>query len=391
MLYVTAGIVLGPDVAGVLQVKLDDESVVLAAELTLAVLLFSDAARIDSGILRESLSLPGRLLGIGLPLTIALGTAVTALLLTDLTWVEAALVAAVLAPTDAALGQAVVSDARVPVRIRQSLNVESGLNDGLIVPVVAVLLKLSAGDDVLSFWALVGKVLLELGIGVAVGSTIGLVMGQLVPWIEDQSWMDFEDLRLVAVGGSLATFAGATVIGGNGFITVFVCGLALRRVMGKRATKHTELAEDLGQIGASATFFLFGALMVIPAFTLFSWQIGLCALVTLTAGRMIPVALATIGTGLRIPTVAFIGWFGPRGLASMLFGLLIVAEQISEADQLFSIVAIVIVTSVFLHGMTSAPGAARYSQWFSQHGQHSEMAEARQSPESPIRWRRPGT
>lgn len=388
MLYVAAGLVLGPHSLNFLQVDLDDESVALAAELTLAVLLFSDAARIDTGTLRESLSLPTRLLGLGLPLTILSGTVVTALLITDLSWIEAGLVAAVLAPTDAALGQAVVSDPRVPVRIRQSLNAESGLNDGLVVPVIAVLLSLSIGEEIESVGGLVGEALLEIGLGVAIGVGIGFLMGQLVPWVQRKQWSDSEGQRLVAMGGALAGFAGATAAGGNGFIAVFVCGLALRRIMGKEAAKHTELAEDLGQIGASATFILFGALMVWPAFTLVTWPIIICAIATLTLGRMVPVALSMVGAGLRMPTVAFLGWFGPRGLASMIFGLLIVTERGAQADELFSIVAIVIAGSVLLHGLTSAPGAARYSRWFAVHG-HPEMAEASETPESPIRWHRP--
>ena len=387
MLYVTAGFLLGPDVLDVLNVDLDDESVALAAELTLAVLLFSDAARIDTAALRDSFSLPGRLLGIGLPLTILMGTVVTAALLTELSWTEAGLVAAILAPTDAALGQAVVSDERVPVRIRQSLNVESGLNDGLVVPVVAVFLSLSIGEEIESVGSLIFDALREVGLGIALGAAIGAVMGRVVPWIGERRWSDLEGLRLVAIGGSLAGFAGAGVIGGNGFITTFVCGLVLRQTMGDTVPEHTELAEDVGQIGASATFMLFGALMVWPALSVVTWPVALCALATLTVGRMIPVAMAMVGTGLRAPTVAFLGWFGPRGLASMLFGLLIVADRGGRADELFSIVSVVIVASVVLHGISSAPGAAHYSRWFVQH-RHPEMAEARETRESPIRWRR---
>ena len=385
MLYVIAGLIIGPDVLGLLQIGLEDKSVVLLAELTLAVLLFSDAARIDTATLRESLSLPTRLLTIGLPLTILLGTLVTALFLPGISLVEAALIAAVLSPTDAALGQAVVSDKRVPVRIRQSLNVESGLNDGLIVPVVAVLILLEEGEGI-SAGELISEVAIEIGLGVAIGASIGLFMGRLVPWIENQPWMDLEDLRLVAIGGSLAAFSGVTLIGGNGFITAFVCGLALRHTMGERAAKHTELAEDAGQIGASATFVLFGALLVVPGFQFFSLPVAICAILTLTVVRMLPVRLSMLGTGLALPTVAFLGWFGPRGLASMLFGLLLVAERGGESEELFAVVTIVIVASVFLHGMSSAPGAAAYSRWFEKHGD-PEMAEAGEMAETPVRWR----
>jgi NhaP-type Na+/H+ or K+/H+ antiporter len=208
-------------------------------------------------------------------------------------------------------------------------------------------------------------------------------------WVAAREWTDDDGLRLVSLGGALAGFAGAVAVGGNGFIAAFVCGIGLHLVMGRNAGRNAELAEDVGQIGASATFVIFGAVMVVPAFGAFGWEVTLCAVATLTLGRMIPVRLAMIGTGLRNPTVAFMGWFGPRGLASMLFGLLLVAERGPEVDQLFSIITLVIFASVVLHGMTAAPGARVYSQWFTQHGQ-PEMAESASVPETRVRGARRG-
>ena len=306
MLFVGAGMVLAPDALGALDVDLEDESVALAAELTLALLLFSDASRIDVPTLRDSVNLPARLLGIGLPLSIALGTVVTALLLTDLSWTEAALVAAILAPTDAALGQAVVSNPRVPVRVRQTLNVESGLNDGLVVPIVAVLFELTTGDQLDGAQALVTKAVLAVLGGAILGGAVGAIVGRLVITFRNRGWSDLAAMRLVAVGGSLATFTFASFIGANGFIAVFICGLALRQSMGAEAAIHTELAEDLGQVGESATFVLFGALMVWPALGALSFAVALCAFATLTVGRILPVWMSLLGSGLRGPTVGFI-------------------------------------------------------------------------------------
>lgn len=387
MLFVGAGMLLSPDALGVLDIELEDESVELAAELTLALLLFSDAARLDVPTLRQSFSIPARLLGIGLPLTIALGTVVTALLLTDLSWVEAALVAAILAPTDAALGQAVVTNPAVPVRIRQSLNVESGLNDGLVVPVVAVFFELTSGDQLGSASSIVLNAIAAVVGGALIGAAVGALVGRLIQRIRDKGWTDLPSVRLVAVGGSLGTFAFAAVISTNGFIAAFVCGLALRQAMGPEAAEHTELAEDLGQVGASMTFILFGALLVWPALGALTFAVAVCAFATLTIGRMAPVGVSLIGAGLRLPTVGFIGWFGPRGLASMLFGLVIVTKMTESSEQLFSVVAIVILASVVLHGASAAKGAVVYSEWFDEHG-HEEMAEAHSVVESRVRGQR---
>ncbi len=386
MLFVGAGLLLGPAALGVLEVELGDESLKLLTELTLAMLLFSDASRIDIVALREEIKLPARLLGIGLPITIAMGTVITSLLLTDLSLAEAALVAAILAPTDAALGQAVVSDKRVPVRIRQTLNVESGLNDGLVVPVIAVLLAVSLGDEIESGASLLGEAATEVGLGVLVGVAVGSTLGVVAGRAHRSGFADSESLRLVIAGGAIGTFALASVIGGNGFIAAFVCGLALGTFRRERLAHHGDFAEDLGQLGASASFVLFGALLAWPALEVLTVAVAVCGLLTLTLGRMIPVAISLTGSGLRAPTVAFLGWFGPRGLASMLFGLLIVVEKGEAAGQLQSIVSFVVLCSVVLHGLSAAPGAARYAAWFNANKDQT-MEEANHATEHRIRWR----
>ncbi|MGI9605077.1 MAG: cation:proton antiporter [Acidimicrobiales bacterium] len=391
MLFVAIGLVLGPDLLGVLDFGLDDETVALVAELTLALVLFADAARIDVKGSCANFDLPVRLLGIGLPLAIGLGTVMTAAVLTDLSWAEAALVAAVLAPTDAALGEAVVSNPAVPVRIRQALNVESGLNDGLVVPVIAVFSALAVGDELEGAGSIVGEALGEITIAVAVGGAAAFALARIVPLIENRGWTDEEGFRLVALGVGVGAFAGSVAAGGNGFLAAFVCGLAARFLLGPMVTEHTELAEDLGQVGAAATFTIFGAVMVWPALEVTSPLIVLCAIGTLTVGRMIPVAISMIGTGLRRPTVGFLGWFGPRGLASMLFGLLILAEgEVRNSDQLFSVITLVIVASVVLHGITATPLAERYAAWY-EHSSPDSMMESEPVAESPLRWRRSTT
>jgi len=390
MLFVGAGLLLGPEALGVVDLDLEDETVVLIAELTLALVLFADAARIDTRSDRLSFGLPARLLTIGLPLTIGLGTVVTHLLLPDLSWAQAALVATILAPTDAALGEAVVTNESVPVRIRQALNVESGLNDGLVVPVFTLLLAVVAGSEIDGAGSLVGEALGEIAIGLAVGAGAAFLMSIVLPVVKERGWTDGEGLRLVALGCGLAAFAGAEVLGGNGFLAAFACGLVARYRLGPDVAERTELAEDIGQIGASITFVLFGALLVVPALEVISIGVVLCAIGTLTLGRMMPVAISLVGTGLMRPTVAFMGWFGPRGLASMLFGLLVVTEGgVDTADDLFSVVVLVILASVILHGVTAAPWSARYGAWFAEHGvMDDEMPEAEPVIENRMRGER---
>jgi len=389
MVFVGAGLLLSPFTTGALDLHLEDESVALLAELTLAFLLFGDATRIDAGVLRQSLVLPGRLLGIGLPLTVALGTLGTSLLLTDLSWAEAALVAAILTPTDAALGEAVVSSPHVPGSVRQALNVESGLNDGLAVPVIAVFLALAAGNEVDGPAVVIGEALREIAIGVGFGAALAAILATLVPKLEDTRWTDLEGLRLLAFATALGAFAGSTALGGNGFLAAFVAGLVARQMLGESIDSHMELVEDVGQVAASATFVVFGALLLWPALEVFSPAVAACAIGTLTLGRMIPVWLATLGVGLKWQTVAFLGWFGPRGLASMVFGLLVLGEPaVEQPDDLFSVVVLVIAGSVLLHGLTAAPLAKRYGQWFRTQSEIHEMPEAMKVPEARMRGER---
>jgi NhaP-type Na+/H+ or K+/H+ antiporter len=389
MLYVGFGLVIGPHVLGILQTDVGDESVALVAELTLAMLLFSDAARIDARTLRHHVGLPARLLGIGLPLSVAMGTVVTALLLTDVSWEMALLIAAIVSPTDAALGEAVVSNPAVPARVRQALNIESGLNDGMVVPVVALALAMVEGAEVDGAGSLVWEAFREIGLGVAVGAGMAVVASQLVPRALRRGLTDAEGARLVSLGVALAAFGLSSGVGGNGFIAAFVCGLAVRTLLGPTTHQHLELVEDLGQVGAAVTFMGFGALLLWPAFELATMPVVVCAIAALTVGRIVPVAAATLGTGMRAPTVGFLGWFGPRGLASMVFALLAVSEsEIDAPDEFLSVIVIVITASVVLHGLTAAPAAKRYGAWFATSGTAASLMESGPAQDAPMRGER---
>ena len=364
IVFVLAGAVLGPAGLGLVEMGLDDHTVLLLGEIALALVLFTDAARTDLSTLRQNKALPLRLLGIGMPLTIALGTIIAALLLTDLTVWEAAIVGTVLAPTDAALGQAVVNNPRVPVQVRQALNVEAGLNDGLSVPFLALFLILAEADEEhLPAIAWARFALEQVGLGVLVGVGIGLAGGWLVAWASRKGWMAGTFQRLALLALALIAYALADQIGGNGFIAAFVGGLAVgptAKSVGEQLFRFTE-AE--GQLLSLSVFFVFGAL-AIGLIQPLSWEVALYAFLSLTAIRVLPVALSLLRTRLAGVSVLFAGWFGPRGLASIVLGLIVVAEapQLAGRNEIEMVVASTVLLSVLLHGLTATPLSAAYAR-----------------------------
>ena len=385
MVFVTAGAVM--EMSGTVDLEVAIEQVSILAEVTLAVILFSDAVRMNVGRLRSEAGLPARLLLIGLPLTIAFGALVNWWLLPGLSFAAAALIASVLAPTDAALGEAIVSDRSVPVRVRDALNVEAGLNDGLAVPAVLLFIDLVNDDlDSQSEWS--RFLVRQIGGGVA----LGLVGGAAIAWLVVMAlrWRWIEPLfgQLATLATALALFLAAGEIDANQFIAAFVGGLAFGAVVRDDVADHLdEYTADTGELLATVAFFTFGNLFVAEAVRSLDWRIVVCALVLLTLGRMLPVAVATLGMGLRVPTVAFLGWFGPRGLASIVFGILLLEEELPDGDALFDVVALVVVASVFLHGITATPGAAAYGRWYAGHVESASMPEGIAMPASRLRRR----
>ena len=359
IVFVVTGAGLGPAGLGLVEFSLDDHTVLLLGEIALALVLFTDAASINLSALRQNQGLPLRLLGIGMPLTIALGTFVAALLLTDLTVWEAAIVGTVLAPTDAALGQAVVSNPRVPVRVRQSLNVEAGLNDGLSVPFLALFLTLAVAEEPLSASLWIRFALGQVGLGVLVGVSVGLAGGWLVRLATRRDWMTGSFQRLALLALALIAWALADEIGGNGFIAAFVGGLAVSPTVEGIRERLIGFTEAEGQLLNLSVFFIFGVL-VIGLIGPLSWEVALYALLSLTLIRMLPVALSLIGTHLRGVSVLFMGWFGPRGLASIVLGLIVVAKAPLLTGR--GVVALTVLFSVLLHGATAAPLSAAYAR-----------------------------
>jgi sodium/hydrogen antiporter len=371
IVFLTAGIVLGDAVLGWFTIAPSGTALRLIAETTLALVLFTDAARVDVRALRRELAVPARLLGIGLPLTIAAGLAAALVTLPGLTPIEAALLAIAVAPTDAALGAAVVSDERVPSRIRQGLNVESGLNDGLCVPLLLVALAFTSAEGG-GESAPVQLVLEEIVFGVLGGlaagglGALGLRVARERQWVAGV-WAPVAPLMIVGLAYGLAT-----VLHGSGLIATFVAGLAFGTILAAGDEETASLAETLGNAMSAFTFLIFGA-TVVPV-TLVGLTVGpiIFAVLALTVVRMLPVAIALLGLGARLPTVGFLGWFGPRGLASIVFAVLILqAGPIPHLPLILATITVTILISVYAHGLTALPLTNRYVAWAAAHPRHA--------------------
>jgi NhaP-type Na+/H+ or K+/H+ antiporter len=359
MFFVAVGVAVGPHALDVVSIEVTHGTAFHVAELTLALLLFSDAAGVDLQALRGDASLPGRLLGIGMPATIGLGMAAGAAVLTELEFWEAAIVAAVLAPTDAALGRTVVSSPLVPARVRQALNLESGLNDGLSVPFLALFIAIAGAETLPTARDWLQFALEQIGLGTLIGLAVGGAGAWVVERASERGLMTDVFAQFAALSLAALAFLLADEAGGNGFIAAFVGGLAAGR-MGPVCGKHVfAFTEEEGQLLSFAVFFIFGVASL-EFLQDADWRIALYAALSLTLVRMLPVALATAGMGMRASSVLFMGWFGPRGLASIIL-VLVVAEEVPELPGLGPILATVTMTvlaSVVLHGL-SAPLLSR--------------------------------
>jgi sodium/hydrogen antiporter len=365
LVFLVAGLLLANSSWGIVSVDIESSTVHHLAEITLALLLFADASEVPLAAARRDLPVTARLLAIGLPLSMVAGTAVAVVVFPSLPLALAGLIAVSLAPTDAALSASVIADERLPMGVRRVLNVESGLNDGIATPVVtfciasaATALGLVAHDYDDGFSALG-----QLAIGVGVGAGIALVGGRLVAVAHQRGWMQHGSRRLTMLSLALLAFLAASEAGGNPFVSAFIGGLVFGTTARADAAESVELTEAAGSLLSLVLWFIFGAGFVLPAFDDLSVRIVLYAVASLTVVRMVPVAVALLGSGQRRPTVAFVGWFGPRGLASVVFALLAVEELgYTDARVVASVntIAVTIVFSIIAHGVTARPLATRY-------------------------------
>ena len=383
IVFVGAGFLAGPEVLGWLHVTFGQETVSALAEATLVVVLFTDASRINLRALRREYAVPARLLGIGLPLTIVAGTVAGKLVLPNVTWPEALVLAIVLAPTDAALGQAVVTDEGLPSRIRQGLNVESGLNDGLCVPLLAIALAVAQTNAGRTTGTHATKLVIEaIGWGIAGGVIAGVVAGYALLTAKRHLSIEGHWIQIVPVIAAVGAFGIADAHGGSGFIAAFVGGVVFGWVAGRDASAAA-FSEELGSVLNGVTLILFGAAILGSLWS----DIGLVevvyAVLSLTVVRMVPVAIAMLRTHARAPTVLFLGWFGPRGLASIVFGVIVVETGgLPHTSALMVALTTTVAMSVIAHGMTAAPFARRYAAWHA-----ASAAPMESAPVPDQRWR----
>jgi sodium/hydrogen antiporter len=369
MVFVAVGLLVGPKALDAIDVPSGSAAVRALAEGTLALVLFCDASRIDVRQLRPEVAVPLRLLGIGLPLTIALGAVAAAALFGQLTAPEAVILGIVLAPTDAALGQAVVTEPRVPERIREGLNVESGLNDGICVPLLFAAVAAADVQSEISHGRGPATLLLEeIGYGVLGGVVGGLVVAAIIIEAGRRGLIASPWRQVIPAAGAALAYGTASALGGSGFIAAFVAGLTFRLALGRDPQEINELSEQVGNVLNGITFVLFGAILLGPALGELSWDLALYAVLSLTVARMLPVAIAMARTHARPPTLGFLGWFGPRGLASIVFAVIVLQESALPHERLIVLaIYLTVGLSVFAHGVSAAPLANRYARWYEQH------------------------
>ena len=355
IIFTAFGLVFGPIGLGMIGLHVEIEILHTLAELTLAILLFSDAANANLRVLKRNIIIPRRLLLVGLPLTILLGYVAGILVFENLSLLEVAILATMLAPTDAALGKAVISNDKVPASIRESLNVESGLNDGICVPILFILLALATGGAEHESAATLALTLVaeEIGIGVVVGGGLTILAAKLLRLCVNRGWVTETWSQLPVVTMALACFGVAQWLGGSGFIASFTGGLVFGSIAKEHKHKLLLAAEGTGDTLALITWVVFGALVIGQSIDSFSWHIVFYSLLSLTIIRMLPAFLVLTGENIRTDEKLFIGWFGPRGLASIVFALIVIKEQLPGGDTLAMTVACTVILSILGHGLSA--------------------------------------
>lgn len=364
LLFLLMGWLLGPGGIELLSLSIDSDGIKLLAELTLVIVLFSDAANTNWQVLLANRSLPIRLLLIGLPLTLLAGTLFGRWIYPDLPLLELAILSTILAPTDAALGKAVVSNPAVPAPIREGLNQESGLNDGICVPVLLLLLALIAPTEQHTGTGLLAITLLleEIGIGLLVAWGLTTFTLRLLKTSYLNGWQLPLWRQLTMPGLALLCFSLAQTLGGSGFIAAFVGGLLMGRKLGEHKHAYLDSCEGYGDLLSVVIWMVFGATLMPMLAELLHWQYWLYAAASLTLLRMVPVWLSLLGTGLKLELKLFIGWFGPRGLASIVFAVMVLQNEPALLGQrpIIATVLCTIILSVILHGLTANPWVARF-------------------------------
>ena len=359
IVFVAGGWVFA-DVLGLLELEAEPELVKVIAEVTLVWVLFADASRVRLGQFRRDLGTYVRLLGVGLPLTIAIGTGAAMIVLGFDPW-AALLVGAALAPTDAALGAPVMSNPHVPAKVRSVLNVESGLNDGIATPIVLVAIAGVAVDEGVLGVESPGGAVVSLLVGLLAGIIVGSVGGLVTRRARERGWLSEELGGPAVLALALLAYTAALATDGNGFVAAFVGGLVFGNVAGRSGEKEVYFVDQSSDMASMISWLIFGALAIPVIQASWSWTMLGYAVLSLTVVRMLPVVLALLGAGLDRYSVVFVGWFGPRGLASVIFALIALEDLHGAGEDVVAVISLTVLLSVMAHGFSAVPAANRFA------------------------------
>ncbi len=359
MIFIGFGLLFGPLGLGVLTWDINTTELRILADLTLALILFIDASIADLNVLKRSFKLPQRMLIVGLPLIIALGFGVGYLIFDDLTLFELAILATMLAATDAALGKAVITNEAVPEDIREGLNVESGMNDGICVPVLFLFIALAVGSNTDGDSTSLALTLFikEIGIGLVVGLGMTAVGSWILTWCWKRGWLTSIWQQVPVITLAVGSFAVAQSLHGSGYVAAFVGGLLFGYLAKGYDHELLHAAEGTGEVMALVTWVVFGSAVIGQAYEYFNWQVVLYAVLSLTLVRMLPIFVSLTGTGKSTRSKLFLGWFGPRGLASIVFAIIVLNKDLPGGELMVITVVCTVVLSIFVHGLTANPFA----------------------------------
>jgi len=365
MVYAFLGIIIGGLGLNIVELEVENRLVELIAELTLLFVLATDASRINIREVLRDHDLPLRLLGVGLPLMMIAGTICAVLIFSELSFWEAAILGILLYPTDASLGQSVVNNPKVPVRIRQALNIEGGLNDGIALPFLLLAISMATSEVVYQKpFEFFYSVLVQIFLGIIAGIIVGYLGAKFIQWGQKSGWMSRIYQKISSLVLILVVYGIAEVIGGNGFIAAFTLGLVSSNVSSPEETEDLyEHAEIPVTILMLLTFMIFGAVMLPPAIESINPSIVFYAIISLSLVRIVPVAISFISAKVQPITSLFVGWFGPRGVASILYIFIVLeSESLPGLELIYAVVMVTVLFSIFAHGITAAPAAKRYGE-----------------------------
>jgi NhaP-type Na+/H+ or K+/H+ antiporter len=368
--FVLAGFALGE--GGVELLEFDAESAFVAqlATVALVVILFRDGLEVEAEMLQKAWHLPLRKLVLAMPITCAL-VALATHTLTDLGWTESFLVGALLSPTDPVLSSSVVTNPRVPRLVRHSLNLESGLNDGLALPAVLAFTAALANDEGFVWWEFVFQ---DVGVGLITGLVIGYAAARLMPRgrrLTDNIPAHAQSLYALGVAFAAYGIAVSTPPEGNGFIAVFVCAITLGILRADIRKNFEHRADDIVEIVKLGVFVVFGSLLTLGGLFDNGWAaVGLVAF-TLVIARPVAIWIALVGTHTDVATKGFMAWFGPKGVATMTFSLLVLGEGLAAGEEIFNLAALCVFASILLHGVTDTPG----SDWLARREEATRAAQ----------------